>query len=49
MIIDLIERGARQKVFRVDVDPLELHISIVAPRFFYMSNRPTLSTIFGKI
>ena len=48
MISDLLERGAKQKIFRAGVDPVELYISIAALGFFYMSNRHTLSTIFGK-
>lgn len=48
MITDLLKRGAAQGVFRRDVDPVELYISIAALGFFYMSNRHTLSTIFGK-
>ncbi len=48
MIADLLKRGAAQGVFRRGVDPVELYISIAALGFFYMSNRHTLSTIFGK-
>jgi len=48
MITDLLQRGAKAKVFRSDVDPVELYISIAALGFFYMSNRHTLSTIFGR-
>jgi AcrR family transcriptional regulator len=48
MINDLLQRGAKAKVFRNDVDPVELYISIAALGFFYMSNRYTLSTIFGR-
>lgn len=48
MITDLLERGAKTKVFRKDVDPVDLYISIAALGFFYMSNRYTLSTIFGR-
>ena len=40
--------GAAEKVFRGGVDPIELYISIAALGFFYMSNRHTLSTIFGE-
>jgi AcrR family transcriptional regulator len=47
MLSDLLARGARQKVFRRDVDPMQLYISIAALGFFYLSNRHTLSTIFG--
>jgi AcrR family transcriptional regulator len=48
MIGDLLQRGAKAKVFRKDVDPVDLYISIAALGFFYMSNRHTLSTIFGR-
>lgn len=48
MIGDLLQRGAKAKVFRKDVDPVELYISIAALGFFYLSNRHTLSTIFGR-
>ena len=48
MISNLLERGAKTKVFRKDVDPVDLYISIAALGFFYMSNRHTLSTIFGR-
>jgi AcrR family transcriptional regulator len=48
MIEVLLKRGAAEKVFRVGIDPIELYISIAALGFFYMSNRHTLSTIFGE-
>lgn len=48
MIEVLLKRGAADKVFRAGVDPIELYISIAALGFFYMSNRHTLSTIFGE-
>jgi AcrR family transcriptional regulator len=48
MIADLLERGARQKVFRKGIDPVELYITIAALGFFYLSNRHTLATIFGR-
>jgi len=48
MIRDLLERGAKQKIFRAGIDPVDLYISIAALGFFYMSNRHTLSTIFGR-
>ncbi len=48
MIEVLLKRGATEKVFRAGVDPIELYISIAALGFFYMSNRHTLSTIFGQ-
>lgn len=48
MIADLLERGAKQGVFRRGVDPVDLYISIASLGWFYMSNRFTLSTIFGR-
>jgi AcrR family transcriptional regulator len=44
----LLERGAAARVFRAGVDPVELYITIAALGFFYLSNRHTLSTIFGR-
>lgn len=48
MIADLLERGVRQQVFRKGIDPVDLYITIAALGFFYLSNRHTLSTIFGR-
>jgi AcrR family transcriptional regulator len=48
MLRDLLERGARDKQFRNDVDPVQLYISIAALGYFYLSNRHTLSTIFER-
>ena len=35
-------------VFRGGVDPVHLYISIAGLAYFYLSNNPTLSTIFGR-
>jgi AcrR family transcriptional regulator len=48
MISDLLVRGEKARVFRAGVDPVQLYITIAALGFFYMSNRHTLSTIFGR-
>jgi TetR/AcrR family transcriptional regulator len=48
MIGDLLERGARRGVFRRGIDPVQLYITIASLGWFYMSNRFTLSTIFGR-
>ena len=48
VISDLLERGVKQGVFRVGVDPVQLYVTIASLGFFYMSNRHTLSTIFGR-
>ncbi|MCF3936132.1 TetR family transcriptional regulator [Acuticoccus sp. M5D2P5] len=47
-LAELLKRGAADGVFREDVDPVQLYISIAALGFFYMANNPTLSTIFGR-
>ena len=47
-IREVLAHGAAQKVFRDDVDPVELYISIAALGAFYLSNRWTLSTIFRR-
>jgi len=44
----VLERGRREGVFRGGVDPVQLYISIAALAYFYLSNNPTLSTIFGR-
>lgn len=48
MIRRLLERGARMGVFRDDVDPMQFYITIASLGYFYLSNRHTLSTIFGR-
>ena len=48
MISELLKRGVKQKLFRRDVDPIQLYISMAALGFFYLSNKHTLSTIFGR-
>lgn len=42
----LLERGARAGLFRTDVDPVQLYISIASLGYFYLSNIHTLETIF---
>lgn len=48
LIDALLERGRKAGVFRAGVDPVQLYISIAALSYFYLSNRFTLSTIFGR-
>ena len=47
-ITTIVERGAEIGVFRRDVDPVQLYISIAALGFFYVSNMATLSVIFAR-
>lgn len=48
MISRLLDRGVKEGRFRSDVDPIQLYITIASLGFFYLSNRHTLSTIFGR-
>jgi AcrR family transcriptional regulator len=48
IISALLARGVKDKVFRPGVDPVQLYVTIASVGFFYMSNRFTLSTIFGR-
>lgn len=45
---DIVKRGHEQGIFRTDVDPMQLYISIVSLCYFYVSNMQTLSVVFGK-
>ena len=47
-IATIVERGADAGMFRRDVDPVQLYISIAALGFFYVSNMATLSVIFSR-
>jgi len=44
----LLQRGERLRVFRRGIDPVQLYISIAGEGYFYLSNRYTLSQIFGR-
>ncbi|NGO52696.1 TetR/AcrR family transcriptional regulator [Allomesorhizobium camelthorni] len=48
LIDELLTRGAREGLFRSGVDPVQLYVTIASIGFFYLSNRWTLSTIFGR-
>jgi AcrR family transcriptional regulator len=48
MLRRLIGRGAAQGVFRQDLDPIDLHMSISALCFYNVSNRYTFSALFDK-
>jgi AcrR family transcriptional regulator len=45
---DILRRGHEAGVFRTDVDPMQLYISIAGLGYFYVSNMKTLSVIFGR-
>jgi AcrR family transcriptional regulator len=48
MLRKVIDRGVAAGVFRPDLDPVELHMSMSALSFFPVSNRYTFSHLFGK-
>ncbi len=48
MLGKLIDRGVAAGIFRDDLDPVELHMSISALCFYNVSNRYTFSRIFEK-
>ncbi|HEY7552084.1 MAG TPA: TetR family transcriptional regulator [Hyphomicrobiaceae bacterium] len=48
IITDLLERGRRSGAFRAGVDPIQLYVSITALSYFHVSNRFTLSAMFGQ-
>ena len=48
MIRKTLKRGVEAGVFRGGVDPLNLYISIAGMSYFFFSNRPSLSSIFGR-
>ena len=45
---DLLVRGQRAGVFRLDINPVDLHMSISALCIFNVANRATFSTIFKR-
>ena len=47
-LTDVLQRGAGSGVFRDGVDPLQLYVSIAGMAYFYLSNRYTLTAIFGR-
>lgn len=44
----ILRRGEKAGLFRAGVDPVQLYISIAGEGYFYLSNRYTLSRIFGR-
>jgi len=48
MLREVLRRGARAGLFRRGIDPVQLYISIAGEGYFYLSNRYTLSRIFGR-
>jgi TetR/AcrR family transcriptional regulator len=47
MVDSILKQGVRTGIFRRGVDPVQLYISIAGLSYFFFSNTPTLSAIFG--
>ncbi len=45
-LTDLLKRGAAQGVFRPDIDPIDLYISISSLSAYYVAHQHTLNAIF---
>ena len=48
MVSQILKQGVRNGTFRRGIDPVQLYISIAGLSYFFFSNMPTLSAIFGK-
>jgi TetR/AcrR family transcriptional regulator len=48
MVSAILGEGVRAGVFRRGINPVHLYISIAGLSYFYFSNTPTLSAIFGR-
>jgi TetR/AcrR family transcriptional regulator len=48
MVSKILKDGVQTGVFRSGINPLHLYISIAGLSYFFFSNTPTLSAIFGK-
>ena len=48
MVSKILSEGVRSGVFRKGINPVQLYISIAGLGYFFFSNTPTLSAIFGK-
>ena len=47
-IKSILDRGVAEGLFKPDIDPVDLHMTISALAFYNASNRYTFSTIFGR-
>jgi TetR/AcrR family transcriptional regulator len=48
LVSKILAQGVRSGVFRKGINPVHLYISIAGLSYFFFSNTPTLSAIFGK-
>src|SRR3954464_9302058 len=48
LVSKILTEGVRAGMFRKGINPVHLYISIAGLSYFFFSNTPTLSAIFGK-
>ncbi len=48
MVSKILKQGVRAGTFRKGINPVHLYISIAGLSYFFFSNTPTLSAIFGS-
>ena len=48
LVSKILAQGVKAGVFRRGINPVHLYISIAGLSYFFFSNSPTLSAIFGK-
>ena len=48
LVSTILGEGIKAGIFRKGINPVHLYISIAGLSYFYFSNTPTLSAIFGK-
>jgi len=48
MVSSILKQGVRAGTFRRGINPVHLYISIAGLSYFFFSNTPTLSAIFGQ-
>ncbi len=48
MVADILERGAKEGVFRSGIDPVQLNITIAAIGYYYLTNRYTGAIIYER-
>jgi len=46
-LVGLLRRGSWEGVFRTSIDPIDLYVSIASLAAYHISNRYTLSALFG--
>jgi AcrR family transcriptional regulator len=48
MLAAILKRGRREGIFHTAIDAIDLHLLIIAPCFYRISNHHTFGTLFGR-